>query len=244
MTRNVIIFAALIAAILAPTALQAAPVKQSRSGICHDQSSPYYAKTRNYQAYNTLKQCLAAGGRLPKEYSGNQAATLASARSAHRIPRYNRDLFEHWIDADGDCINTRHELLMKQSVSTVDTGRNRCTAYRGRWNDPYTGKVFYNAQDLDIDHLVPLAWAWSHGAHSWSESKRRAFANDESNLFAVQASVNREKGASGPLEWLPPNRAYHCQYVLRFQRIAMKYRLTFSAREADGMKRLRESVCK
>lgn len=235
------------AAVFSPIAM-ADPVKQSRSGICHDTSSPYYSKTTNFVAYASLAECIASGGRLPKGYSGaagsGSVANVTPAPRAKSIPRYNRDLFVHWIDQDGDCINTRHELLMKQSVSTVDTGRNRCTAYRGRWNDPYTGKVFYNARDLDVDHIVPLAWAWSHGAHSWSASKRRDFANDESNLLAVQASVNREKGAAGPLQWLPPNQAYHCQYVLSFQIIVKKYGAVYSQHEADAMQRLQKSVCR
>lgn len=42
------------------------PVKMSKSGICHDTNSAYYAKTKNFKPYKTLKECLDAGGRLPK----------------------------------------------------------------------------------------------------------------------------------------------------------------------------------
>jgi hypothetical protein len=125
----------------------------------------------------------------------------------------------------------------------VDTGGNKCTATRGRWNDPYTGKVFYNARDLDVDHLVPLHWAWQHGGYKWSKEKRERFANDEANLFAVQASVNREKGAAGPLEWLPSDRSFHCQYVVRFQRIVKTYDLSLSPAESQAMRQLHQRVC-
>ncbi len=41
-------------------------VKRSSSGICHDQSSPSYASTKRFKSYDSLEQCLKAGGRLPK----------------------------------------------------------------------------------------------------------------------------------------------------------------------------------
>jgi hypothetical protein len=42
------------------------PVKMSKSKICHAPNSSYYAKTKNFTPYKTLKECLDAGGRLPK----------------------------------------------------------------------------------------------------------------------------------------------------------------------------------
>jgi len=42
------------------------PVKMSKSGICHAPNSTYYVKTKNFTPYKTLKECLDAGGRLPK----------------------------------------------------------------------------------------------------------------------------------------------------------------------------------
>ena len=42
------------------------PVKMSKSGICHERGGTYYSKTKNYTAFNTLEECLRAGGRKPK----------------------------------------------------------------------------------------------------------------------------------------------------------------------------------
>lgn len=42
------------------------PVKMSKTKICHVPNSSYYAKTQNFTPYKTLKECLDAGGRLPK----------------------------------------------------------------------------------------------------------------------------------------------------------------------------------
>ena len=44
------------------------PVKMSSSGICHEKGkSSYYAQTKKFTAYNTLDECLKAGGRMPKK---------------------------------------------------------------------------------------------------------------------------------------------------------------------------------
>jgi hypothetical protein len=43
------------------------PVKMSKTKICHAPNSTYYGKTQNFTAYKTLKECLDAGGRLPKK---------------------------------------------------------------------------------------------------------------------------------------------------------------------------------
>ena len=59
----------------------------------------------------------------------------------------------------------------------------------------------------------------------WPKSKRVKFSNDESNLFAVKKSVNRQKSAMGPAMWLPPNDNFKCEYIKLFQGIVTKYDL-------------------
>nr|WP_274382401.1 HNH endonuclease family protein [Rhodovulum sulfidophilum] len=106
-----------------------------------------------------------------------------------------------------------------------------CSVRHGRWFASYTGQVVTNAGDLDIDHIVPLRYAWGHGAARWSAQKRARFARDPVNLLPVSASANCSKGARGPLEWLPPDQGLRCQYVRRFRRIAASYGLVHSAAE-------------
>jgi hypothetical protein len=43
------------------------PVKMSKSGICHAPNSTYYNQTKHFTPYPTLKDCLNAGGRMPKK---------------------------------------------------------------------------------------------------------------------------------------------------------------------------------
>ena len=162
---------------------------------------------------------------------------------AEAIPQYKRSYFGNWQDFDGDCQNTRHELLQKLSTSTYTLTTNTCRVLTGRWLDPYTNKVFTRSEDVDIDHLVPLSYAWKHGAFRWSQEKLTEFANDERNLFAVQSSVNRAKSDSGPLKWLPPNINFRCEYILRFKRIMKIYDLKMTAAEADGARELQRQYC-
>lgn len=232
--------------ILAATSVTAADVKLSRTGICHDTSSPSYTQTTRYTAFPSLESCIAAGGRLPKGASShNLAGQERSQRPAASSSGtgYRRDAFDHWVDDDGDCQNTRHEILAQLSTGPVRYSKNGCSVVRGQWRDPYSDKLFVEARDLDIDHLVPLHWAWGHGADQWTPERRRQFANDPANLFAVQASVNRDKGASGPLEWLPPAAGFHCQYVTRFIRVAKTYQLVLSADEGERLAKLHAEVC-
>jgi len=42
------------------------PVKKSKTNICHKKGSKYYDQTKHYKAYQTLKDCIKSGGRLPK----------------------------------------------------------------------------------------------------------------------------------------------------------------------------------
>jgi hypothetical protein len=41
-------------------------VKQSSSGICHDNSSGSFGRTKSYIPFDTIATCVEAGGRLPK----------------------------------------------------------------------------------------------------------------------------------------------------------------------------------
>jgi hypothetical protein len=137
---------------------------------------------------------------------------------------YDRGAWQHWIDADGDCENTRTEILIRDSlVRPILT--DGCVVLTGLWVDPYSLQVFRVARDLDVDHVIPLAWAHAHGAEDWDAGKRRLFANDPTNLVAVGARWNRQKGAQGPSGWVPPDPAGWCAYGVRFMAVATAYGL-------------------
>ncbi|WHI47907.1 HNH endonuclease family protein [Microbulbifer sp. VAAF005] len=131
-----------------------------------------------------------------------------------------------WSDVDGDCQNTRQELLIRLSLAPVAFSNEKsCTVVSGLWMDPYTGRFFEKASDLDVEHIVPLSWAHKYGGASWSREQRRAFAEDPANLWLVDDGHNRSKGDKGPDQWLPPYKPAQAIYIRQFEVVARKYRL-------------------
>ncbi|MGF1763265.1 HNH endonuclease family protein [Aliivibrio kagoshimensis] len=210
------------------------PIKKSSSGICHDESSGSYERTQKYTAFDSIPHCVESGGRLPKNMKAS------SSQSANK---YSRSQFgSGWSDSDKDCQNSRMEALISQSLAPVHfkTGKE-CMVKSGRWNSPYSGKTIYKASDIDIDHVVPLKWAWDHGANQWPKEKRVQIANDPANLLSVEASLNRQKGAKGLDEWLPPKN--QCQYIARFERIRITYGLDVSASKEKAFNKMKDRYC-
>ena len=139
---------------------------------------------------------------------------------------YERESFGTWIDVDKDCLNTRQEILQRDSSTPVVI--HGCIVRSGKWLDPYSNKVFTLPSGLDIDHIIPLKYAELHGAKNWPRAQKRAFANDPENLIAVSANQNRSKGDKGPYTWMPVNKSHHCKYAQSWKYLAEKYKLTLN----------------
>jgi hypothetical protein len=151
-------------------------------------------------------------------------------------PEYDRGAWPHWIDADGDCQNTRHELLLAESLEPVSFKERRpCKVARGLWRDAYTGELVANPDKLDVDHLVPLAEAHRSGGFAWPESKRRAFANDLEGLVLTRRALNRAKGDQDPARWLPPKPELRCEYARRWTAIKQRWGLERDALEEAAL---------
>jgi len=167
----------------------------------------------------------------------------AGAAADRVVPDYDRAAFgAGWVDADGDCQNSRTEALIDQSlIDVVFESEDECRAVRGRWISVFTNDVLTAAEDIDIDHLVPLKWAWERGAFEWTVERRKTFANDPTNLLSVEASLNRQKGAKGPDEWLPPDN--RCAYVSRFERIRRRYDIAVDPSERARLGAITDRVC-
>jgi hypothetical protein len=157
--------------------------------------------------------------------------------------KYSRSKFGHgWKDFDRDCQNSRHETLIAQSLSSVafKTYKN-CKVVSGEWNSPFSNERIFLASKIDIDHVVPLKWAWERGAINWSKTKRVNFANDPINLLAVEARLNRQKGAKGPYNWLPPKNK--CSYLKTFSEIVDTYDLQYREDEQGNIDSLKKRYC-
>ena len=159
---------------------------------------------------------------------------------------YDRSAWEHWIDEDGDCQDTRTEVLIAEStVAVTFADARRCRVLSGRWRDAYAGTIFTDPTALDADHLVALAEAYASGGRSWTAARRRAYANDLTepwHINAVGASVNRQKGAQTPETWRPPNRSAWCAYAAAWRRIKTRWGLTLAGPEQRALREM-EMTC-
>lgn len=179
----------------------------------------------------------------PSAYAATYSAPLSQAIAdlpvaAESRTGYSRDLFHHWIDADGDGCDTRDEVLISEADDPPTVGSG-CSISGGRWYSYYEGVSQYDASDIDIDHLVPLAEAWDSGAGSWSSSTREAYANDLGDyrtLVGVSASENRSKGDRDIAEWLPPQQ--QCRYLREWVAVKHRWRLTVDSTEKSAMSSL------
>lgn len=161
------------------------------------------------------------------------ALALIQVRPERR-PGYRRDDWPHWLDVDGNCLNTREEVLVARSARPSVLSRDRCSIVEGLWIDPYDGRRYTSPRDVDIDHVVALQEAHDSGGWAWNRERRAAFANDLSDprtLVVTGSSINREKGAKGPEDWLPPDPARRCRYIVDWIAIKLRWELAMDERE-------------
>jgi hypothetical protein len=171
-------------------------------------------------------------------YSASLTTAVAGLPVATEVRTgYSRDLFPHWIDADGDGCNTRNEILLAEAVS-APTVSGTCTLSGGRWYSYYDNAYWTLTSDLDIDHMVPLAEAWDSGARNWTTSRRRAYANDLGDhraLAAVTDNVNQAKGDRDPATWMPPYASARCRYINEWVAVKIRWRLTVDSVEKSAL---------
>jgi Protein of unknown function (DUF1524) len=169
-----------------------------------------------------------------------------------RIHRYDyrRAAFgDAWTD-DNDApgghngCDTRDDILNRDLVDKTYVAIKRCpdAVATGTLHDPYTNATinFHRGAGIgasvEIDHIVPLALAWDMGAYEWPTSERTRLANDPANLLAVSGKANEDKSDSQPALWMPPNKAFWCQYAMQYIAVARGYALPIDQPSADVLR--------
>lgn len=155
--------------------------------------------------------------------------TTLRVEPASSMASYDRELFDHWSDPDGNGCDARKDALLRWGQG-VKRGAS-CKIEGGTWVDPYSGKTYTNPRQLDVDHVVALGEAWRSGADEWSEAKREKYANDPLILIPTYLSLNRQKGDKSVTAWLPPAKTYRDDYAVRWIAAKDKYGLTVTASE-------------
>jgi len=136
---------------------------------------------------------------------------------------YNREAdYGGWQDYDGDCQNTRAEVLISLSLSQVEFSRSdNCYVKAGKWIDYYTGKVYTNAKDVQIDHLISLHQHYKAVGSTLTHAQRVEYANNPTHLVIANSTLNMSKSDKDLSEFIlrvsPQNK---CKYIKDYTRIA------------------------
>jgi hypothetical protein len=187
--------------------------------------------------------CFAAPAQAADTYSAPLTAAISDLPLAAEVRTgYDRDLFPHWFDADGDGCDTRREVLISEADDPVTVGSG-CSLSGGRWYSYYDAVSWTDMGRIDIDHMVPLAEAWDSGARNWSTSTRQAYANDlgdHRTLVGVTDSVNQAKSDQDIAQWLP--QFARCRYLREYVAVKIRWRLSVDSAERSAMQSL-ASTC-
>ncbi len=176
---------------------------------------------------------------------GSAAAALAGLPVKGRAPMtgYSRAQFgPAWQDVDHNGCDTRNDILRRDLTAKVLSGS--CVVLSGALQDPYTGRMIAfrrgpgTSTAVQIDHVVALGDAWQKGAQQLTPGRRLALANDPLELLAVDGPTNERKGDGDAATWLPPNKAFRCQYVARQVAVKARYHLWVTSAERDAMARV------
>lgn len=163
---------------------------------------------------------------------------------------YNRDeQFGGWLrDTSGaTCLNTRGLVLVRDSVGEVTYTSSGCTVEQGEWDEPYTGRLHKLAKDIQIDHLVALKNAYMTGAHEWDNQKRCLYANymgNQFHLLSTNGKENLKKSDHTPSGYVPPNKAYTCQFLKQWLNVKLIWSLRLTPKEVTAINKIAtESHC-
>jgi hypothetical protein len=171
--------------------------------------------------------------------AGSAFEALNTLQVKGRAPKngYARSEFgSGWATVNG-C-STRDIIMYRDLSNVVLSGE--CTVASGLLDDVYTGQpIEYtkaDASEIQIDHVIALSDAWQTGAQQLSAETRRQLANDPLELIAVSGKQNQIKSDADAASWLPPNKAFRCQYIARQIAVKQKYSLWVKPAELDAMR--------
>ncbi|GGL20893.1 hypothetical protein GCM10012284_64490 [Mangrovihabitans endophyticus] len=176
-----------------------------------------------------------SSGSIPSGHAADAATALDHLEIAKpgSMKGYSRDKFPHWRSTGENC-DVRDSVLKRDGSKVKVSG---CNVVAGTWTSVYDGKTLHSPDDVDIDHVVPLADAWRSGASSWSTDKRSDFANDldRPQLVAVSSSSNRSKGDQDPSEWKPTEKDNWCEYAQDWITVKDYWKLSVTTAEKSAL---------
>jgi hypothetical protein len=157
---------------------------------------------------------------------------------------FNRKEWRVWKTYKG-CLTVREKILIDYSLKPIKMDSKKCQIISGEWQSIWENKAYTDPKQIDIDHTVPLSWAWRHGADKWTRQQKINYANnyqEKNYLLPLSAIANRTKSDRGPDEWMPETN--RCLYINTFIDIVNKNKLFLSEIEKNKYESIKKQECK
>lgn len=151
-----------------------------------------------------------------------------------------------WQPRTRSCQKAYTQALAK--ASTVDiryAKKGDCVfVVEGEWLDPYTTEVITELGDIALDQLVSYREAHRYGGAYWSHAQRMELVSDSDNIVPVASMSKKARAGKSPTQWMPENKAYWCDYIVRREIIQRKYKLYLPREEREFQQEIKKLYCK
>ena len=164
------------------------------------------------------------------------------AAAAKNRPFSKRD----WIPRQRGCQKALTRALAKASrVDISYAKKDECLfVVKGEWEDPYTTEVISDLRNVGLDQLVSYKEVHRYGGAYWTRIQRMELVNDSDNIVPVSAKSKKERAGRPPTEWMPENKAYWCDYIVKREIIQRKYKLYLPREEREFQEKIKKLHCK
>lgn len=202
--------------------------------------SNYASESNNYNAPTSNPD-----KNVPDMLNAHNSITMNDVKSLKVVsdhgnnPGYNRKNYSHgqWKNMNGSsCWSVRDEVIKRQAdPGSLKLTPNGCAVASVSMTDPYTGQKIVArtpkevATNIQIDHVIPIAYMDSNGGKNWNQHVKDSYYNDlePGHLIATSAHQNRDlKSDKGPGEYMLDNSAplsYKVAYAKDWVAIIKKY---------------------
>lgn len=164
------------------------------------------------------------------------------AAASRNRPFSKRD----WIPRTRSCQKALTKALAKSSrVDISYAKKGECVfVVKGEWEDPYSKEVITDLRNIGLDQLVSYKEAHRYGGAYWSRIQRMDLVNDANNIVPVTKASKKERNGRPPTQWMPENKGFWCDYIVRREIIQRKYNLYLPREEREYQEEVKKLYCK
>lgn len=160
------------------------------------------------------------------------------------------------IDHDGDCQDSRQELLIEKSLVpvTFTDPQEMCEVATGLWEDAFTKdrwddpNVFVVVSNVPPENVYQNVNLWHpHVVRHYIDVPKEHYVPDRKfsskfggvelgkNLRLVSTATKADRAGHGPDEWRPDNRQHWCEYAHEWIHDKYMWRIDTPQPEADAL---------